>query len=109
MSLFVTHNGEKVDCDMFVLLYMPLERKDAVQAYLDEHNLSRKFVVIEGKLSTKIDAEGLREDDPISAPIETLVLKMRDQKVLFEYKLSAKHHELLTKITEYVNGSKKED
>lgn len=107
MSLFITHNGETVEPDMFVLLYMPIERKEAVEAFLEEHNLARKFVVIEGNLSTSItDDDGTHITD--HPTIKTLVLMMRDKKVLFEYKLSGKHHELLTRITEYVNGRKEE-
>ena len=106
MGLHVIHNGENIDPEKFILLYMPLERADAVREYLDKHDLTRKFELIEGKITTELMHD--TDDTPISDPITSLVLKMRSDKILFEYKLSGRHHELLTKITEYVNGREEE-
>jgi len=109
MGLFVTHNNEPVSADKFILLYMPAERAPLVQEYLDKNNLAKKFNVIRGTVSTELRDAGETESSLFSKPIDTLVLIMTSDKVLFEYILSGKRLELLTKITEYVNGSEEKE
>ncbi len=108
MGLYVTYNSERVDPEMFVLLYLKPENEAAVRQYLDENGLSKKFDVIYGELSTKVIHESDEPGEIVHTPVKTLILKMRDEKVLFEYTLSQKHLELQTKISDYVNGRKEE-
>lgn len=106
MGLFVTYNGENVDPEKFVLLYMPLECADKVQEYLGKHKLTNKFQLIHGEVSAALEEDS---EVPLANPVKTLVLMMRSDKVLFEYKLSGKHYELTAKITEYVYGSEEKE
>ena len=109
-NLYVTHNGEqlRIDPDMFVLLYMPNEQAKRVQQFINEHNLQNKFDVVNATISVHWEED---EKDPTdsSEPIKSLCLKMCNEKVLFEYKLSGRVDKLLTDITNYVNGSEEEN
>ena len=108
MGLYVTYNNELVDPEMFVLLYLKPHNEEAVKQYLDEHDLDKKFDLIYGELSTKLVEDNDEPGELVHTPVKALVLKMRNEKVLFEYMLSQKHLELQTKISDYVNGRKEE-
>ena len=45
-----------------------------------------------------------KAQEETTEPIKSLCLKMRDDRVLFEYKLSGKSDKLLEEITNYVHG-----
>lgn len=110
-NLYVTHNGEKlrIDPDMFVLLYMPLEQASMVQDFINESNLQNKFDVIDATITVEWDTDDRPSDSKPDDPIKSLCLRMRDDKVLFEYRLSGRIDKLLTDVTEYVNnGGEKE-
>ena len=105
MGLYVTRDGKEIKDDpaRYVLLYMPLENLERVQDFLNETGLDKKFDVIESKIYIKHE-----QSDESSDPIETLILRMKSDKVLFEYKLSGKNDGLLEQLNEYFYGEEKD-
>ena len=100
--LCVSFNGEELDPDMFVLLYMPIELKEKVQEFLHEEGLDKKFDVFMATVGIELD-EGDHQEK-LAEGVKSLMLKMTSNRVLFEYKLSGKQDKLLAQINEYVYG-----
>jgi len=107
-NLYVTKNGEDIaiDPEMFILLYMPAEMSKDVQAFLNKHNLQEKFDIVNASITIRWDND--EDEGTVNDPIKSLCLRMRDEKVLFEYKLSGRADKLLTNITDYVHGDEKD-
>ena len=108
-SLYVVSKNEnkKINAERFILLYMPLEKESEVQAFLEETGLDAKFSVIPAEISVcgdKDDESSISEES-----IKSLVLYMKDDKVLFERKLKGHiHNDILDQIQNYLYG-KEED
>ena len=100
-GLYVTRDGVEVkdDPDRYILLYMPLEMLEQVEQFLIEYNLQDKFDAIPAEFTVR--AEG---SDETTDAIKSLMLRMKDDKVLFEYKLRGKEDKILDKLHEYFYG-----
>lgn len=102
VSINFTENGSTVElnAEMLVMLYLPFDVAEETKKFLKRNRLDEKFEVIEAEIRIMS-----REDDDFMKdvePIRSLLLKMKDEKVLFEYKLSDKEDELIEKIRNYV-------
>lgn len=106
-GIYITEDGKesKIDPEMFILLYMGPENTSRVLDFLAESGLDKKFELVEAEIFARFDQD-LAQDSHDS--IKTLVLKMKDDRVLFEYKLSGKQTTLLEQITNYLYNGEEE-
>lgn len=102
-SIYVIEDGEEVPMnpEMFILLYMTNEFYEDVNRFLEEKNLQGKFEVIQGDISVR---DMNTSEEEWTKGITSLLLKMKNEKVLFEYKLSQKQDVLMTELNEYIYG-----
>ena len=102
-DIYVIEEGEEVPMnpEMFILLYMTNELYEDVNRFLEEKNLQNKFEVIQGEISVR-DINTPEEE--WTKGIKSLLLRMKNERVLFEYKLSQKQDKLMTELNEYIYG-----
>lgn len=97
----------EIDPSAWLLLWIAPVRMDDIKQYLVEHNLDKKFQVMSGFITVDVGDAEVDVQQPADH-IETLLLRMVDEKVVFEYKLSNKADKLVEDLSQYIYGESDE-